>query len=95
MNKKSLIIISVLIVGAMILYPDLAMAGLESSLNNIKNKLSTTILPVLSVIGLVMAGMSFAIGSPNAKQHVMYAILGCIFGFGAQGIVDFVRSLVH
>lgn len=78
-----------------ILVPDLAHAGLEASLEGIKYKLTGVILPLLSVIGIALAALSFFTGNPNAKQHIAYAILGCIFGFGAQAIVDFIAQTVR
>ncbi len=75
--------------------PDLAHAGLESSLMGLKMKLTGVILPLLSVIGIAVAAISFFTGNPNAKTHILYAILGCIFGFGAQGIVDFIAQTVR
>ena len=74
---------------------DLAFAGLESSLMGLKLKLTTVILPLLSVIGIAIAAISFFTGNPNAKQHIAYAVLGCIFGFGAQAIVDFIAQTVR
>lgn len=79
----------------MLLFPVLAHAGLESSLLGIKSKLTGVILPVLSVIGICIAAISFFTGNPNAKQHIAYAIIGCIFGFGAQAIVDFISQTVR
>ena len=55
-----------------------AYGSLESSLIGIKYKLTNVILPLLSVIGLVCAAMSLYTGNPNAKTHILYAILGCI-----------------
>ena len=78
-----------------LLMPDLAHAGLESSLMGIKMKLTGVILPLLSVIGIAFAAISFFTGNPNAKQHIVYAVLGCIFGFGAQAIVDFIAQTVR
>lgn len=72
-----------------------AFAGLESSLIGLKMKLTTVILPLLSVIGIAISAISFFTGNPNAKQHIVYAILGCIFGFGAQAIVDFISQTVR
>lgn len=94
MSKKIFFLTGVLIVGAMLLVPTFCWASLESSLTNIQNKLSTVILPVLSICGLVIAGISFAMGNPNARQHIIYAVLGCIFGFGAEAIVNFIKSIV-
>ncbi len=78
-----------------ILLPPFAHAGLESSLVGIKTKLTGVILPLLSVIGIAIAAISFFTGSPNSKQHIFYAILGCIFGFGSQAIVDFISQTVR
>lgn len=77
------------------LVPGLAQAGLESSLIGLKTKLTGVILPLLSVIGIAIAAVSFFTGNPNAKQHIAYAVLGCIFGFGAQAIVDFIAQTVR
>lgn len=79
----------------LLLFPVLAHAGLESSLLGIKTKLTGVILPVISVIGIAVAAISFFTGNPNAKQHIAYAIIGCIFGFGAQAIVDFIAQTVR
>ena len=78
-----------------LLLPNYCYASLESSLIGIKTQLTGVILPVLSVIGMALAALSFFTGNPQAKQHVTYAILGCIFGFGAQAIVDFISRTVR
>lgn len=70
-------------------------ASLESSLLGIKSKLTGFVLPVISVIGLLLAGFSFMTGSEKAKQHIIYAIIGCAIGFGAQAIVDFMAQTVN
>lgn len=84
-----------LLAACVLFFPILADAGLESSLLGIKTKLTGVILPVLSVIGIAIAAISFFTGNPNAKQHIAYAIIGCIFGFGAQAIVDFIAQTVR
>lgn len=80
---------------AVCLMPELAHANLESSLVNVKTKLTTVILPLLSVIGICIAAVSFFTGNQDAKQHIIYAVLGCAFGFGAQAIVDFISQTVR
>ena len=96
MKKEQIITLSVLVVVAAVgLFPELAFAGLESSLTGIKSKLTGVILPLLSVIGIAIAAISFFTGNPQAKQHIFYAILGCIIGFGAQAIVDFISQTVR
>lgn len=96
MNKNTKMILAIaLIAGTGLLLPKLAHAGLESSLTGIKTKLTGVILPLLSVIGIAIAGISFFTGNPNAKQHIFYSIIGCMIGFGAQGIVDFIAQTVR
>lgn len=95
MKKKQMVLMVTVMVGLGLLMPELAHAGLESSLMGIKSKLTGVILPLLSVIGIAIAGISFFTGNPNAKQHIFYAIVGCIIGFGAQGIVDFIAQTVR
>jgi type IV secretory pathway VirB2 component (pilin) len=78
-----------------LLVPDLAQADIVSSLNGVKTELTGVILPLLSVIGIAIAAISFFMGNPNAKTYIFYAVLGCILGFGAQSIVDLIRMTVH
>jgi len=70
-------------------------ASVESSLLGLKNMLLGSILPVLAVIGLGFAGFSSFTGNPNAKQHLMYALIGCAVIFGAQAIVDMMARVVQ
>lgn len=94
--KKSQMILTVAFVATVgLIMPEFAHAGLETSLMGIKSKLTGVILPLLSVIGIAIAGISFFTGNPNAKQHIAYSIIGCMIGFGAQGIVDFIAQTVR
>ena len=88
-------LILVLVVGIFCLYPDACYASFESSLMSMKTKVTGVILPLISVMGLALAAMSFYTGNPNAKQHIVYAIVGCCFGFGAQAIVDFISQTIR
>ena len=94
--KKNQMVLAVALVATLgLLMPEMGHAGLESSLMGIKTKLTGVILPLLSVIGIAIAGISFFTGNPNAKQHIFYSIIGCMIGFGAQGIVDFISQTVR
>jgi lipopolysaccharide export LptBFGC system permease protein LptF len=93
--QKKWLPVFLLIVFATMSIPEFAHADLVSSLNGIKTKLTNVILPLLSVIGIAIAAVSFFTGNPQSKQHIVYAILGCIFGFGAQAIVDFISQTVR
>ncbi len=77
------------------LHPSPAFADFESSLRNMKSQLSNVVLPLLAVIGLLIASFSYLTGNPNAKQHITYALIGAGVGFGAQAIIDFISNAVH
>ncbi len=85
------------IIGVMILFlaPMIAFASVESSLAAVQAKLVGTVLPLAAMCGLVFAGFSFITGQPNARSHLVYAILGAVIGFGAESIISLVRSLIH
>ena len=76
------------------LLPETCHASLESSLLNMKSKLTGFILPVMAVLGMAGAALSFFVGHENAKKHAIYAAIGCAIGFGAQAIVDFISQTV-
>ncbi len=95
MNRNQKAFLFTVMAMGCLLAPEFAFAGLESSLMGIKMKLTGVILPLLSVIGIAIAAISFFTGNMNAKQHIVYAVLGCIFGFGAQAIVDFIAQTVR
>ncbi len=76
-------------------FPSIGYSTVESTLSAIQGKLITTILPLVSILGLVFAGLSFAAGSPNARNHFVLAIIGTVVGFGAPSIIAFIRGLVQ
>ena len=94
-TSRLLQILLLLAVGAVVLAPGLCFADFQSSLEGVKNKVTYVILPTLSVIGLAFAAVSFFTGNPQAKQHIIYAILGCLFGFGAESIMNLIRDTVR
>lgn len=88
-------IASFLIIGLLLLGPSLGFCSVESSLMAVQTKLIGTILPLAAILGLVFAGLSFVAGSPNARSHLMLAIIGAVVGFGAPSIVSWIQGLVH
>lgn len=75
--------------------PTIAACSVESSLAAVQEKLVGTLLPLGAMCGLVIAGLSFVAGHANARQHLIYAIVGAIVGFGSESIVSFIRNLIH
>lgn len=69
--------------------------SVESTLAAMQTKLISTILPLVAILGLVFAALSFAMGSPNARSHLTLAIIGAVVGFGAPSIIAFIRGVVQ
>jgi hypothetical protein len=80
---------------ALTLVPSLCFADLQGSVDNIKFQITHLLLPSLSVIGIALSAVSFFTGNPQAKTHAFYAILGCCLSFGADSIMQLIRSLVN
>ncbi|MBX3039560.1 MAG: TrbC/VirB2 family protein [Bdellovibrionaceae bacterium] len=78
-----------------LIVPAIAFGSVESSLQAVQAKLVGTLLPLAAICGLCIAGMSFVMGHTNARQHLFYAVVGAIVGFGAESIVSLIRSLIH
>lgn len=76
-------------------FPLLGFCSVESSLMAVQTKLIGTILPIVAILGLVFAGFSFVAGSPNARSHLILAIIGAAIGFGAPSIVGWIQTLIH
>lgn len=96
-NKKQLCLLTLgaLVIGLTIAAPVPAFASFESSLIDMKSKLAGVVLPLLSVIGLLIASFSYLTGHPNCRQHMIYALIGAGVGFGSQAIIDFISSTIH
>ncbi len=91
-NQKVFSVITLILIFA---FPMLGLCSVESSLAAVQSKLIGTILPLVAIIGLVFAGLSFVAGSPNARSHLVLAIIGAAIGFGAPSIVSWIQSLIH
>lgn len=93
MRRQNIFFVFTLMI--LLVMPSLGYCSVESSLMAIQSKLITTILPLAAIIGLVFAGLSFVAGSPNARSHLVLAIIGAAIGFLAPSLVSFIQSLVH
>lgn len=91
-NQKTLSVITLILIVA---FPMFGFCSVESSLAAVQSKLIGTILPLVAIIGLVFAGLSFVAGSQNARSHLVLAIIGAAIGFGAPSIVSWIQSLIH
>lgn len=75
--------------------PFAALGSVESTLTAVQSRVVTTILPLAAILGLIYAGFSYITGSPNARNRLVFAILGAVIGFAAPSIVQFIQQLVH
>jgi hypothetical protein len=82
------------VLGLGLALPAVGFGSVESSLGNVQSKLEI-LLPVLATLGLGFAGVSFLMGSPNARGHLILAIIGACVGFGATSIMGFIRQIVN
>lgn len=96
LRRERVRFISGIVIGsALLVAPVIAFGSVESSLAAVQEKLVGTLLPLAAMCGLVIAGLSFVAGHPNARSHLVYAIVGAIVGFGSESIVSFIRGLIH
>jgi len=93
--KRSNVVLIIGVGAILLFFPQIAYATVESTLNNFGSALGGRILPLVAILGLCYAGFSFVTGNPNAKNHLMYVIIGVGVGLGAKSIVDFIRQLVQ
>ena len=94
-RNSYLYFLSVATMLGLMLFPQVGYCSVESSLAAIQMKLVSTILPLAAVLGLLFAGLSYVMGSPNARSYLILAIIGAGVGFGVQSIVALIRSLVN
>jgi type IV secretory pathway VirB2 component (pilin) len=95
MNRRYVPVFYLAAFAVIFMAPSLGYGSVESSLMAVQSKLITTILPLAAVLGLVFAGLSFVAGSPNARGHLVLAIMGAVIGFGAPSIIQFIQQLVN
>ena len=95
MTNTKRIVLPVLACVGVLLFSQMGFCSVESSLQAVQSKLIGTVLPLLAILGLVMAGFSFVMGSQNARSHLILAIIGATVGFGAPSIVSFIRGMIN
>jgi hypothetical protein len=83
------------IMATTLLLPEFGLCSVESSLMSLQMKLINVILPLVSVVGIVIAGFSFISGNPNGRNHLIMAGIGAAIGFGAPSIIAFIRGMVQ
>jgi len=93
--KNYSLLIPIVAAVLLLLLPEIGFCSVESTLGAMQSKLITTILPLASILGIILASLSFVMGSPNARTNLILAILGTIIGFAAPSIIAFIRGVVQ
>lgn len=92
-RSKNIFLVFLILIAVAV--PTTGFCSVESSLIAVQTRLVGTIVPLAAILGLIFAGLSFVAGSPNARSHLMLAMLGAAVAFGASSIVSFIQGLVH
>ncbi len=69
-------------------------SGFESRMENLQNKFINVVLPLMSILGLVYAGVLAASGNEAAKGKIMVIIIGSIVGFLAPHIIGWIKGIL-
>ena len=78
-------------------FPEVSLAqfaggDFQTRVNGITNGLISTVLPAVSILGLVYAAILAATGDAGAKQRMILVIIASLIGFIAPVIIRFVQS---
>ena len=92
-DKKLILLVGVLSLA--LFTPEISQASVESSLAAIQSKFINKLLPAIAILGLVIAGLNFASGNENARNHFKLALFGAAIGFGAPSIINLIQSLIN
>lgn len=95
MNLRNiwLLIIPLVAVVGIVLMPDAVMAfGFESKMQNLTSQLIGTVLPLLSILGLVYAAILALSGDAAAKSKIITVISVSLIGFLAPSIIQWLQK---
>ena len=70
-------------------------SGFENKMANLQHKLSSFVLPVMSVLGLVMAAILAATGNESAKSKIWFCLIGSGVGFLAPYIIGWLQRVLN
>lgn len=79
---------------SLFVFPEIGFCDLVNTLNNVQTMLVNRLAPVIGILSLCWAGFSYLSGNPNARGHLIAAIVGACLLFGAETILRFIQSYV-
>lgn len=100
LNKITVYSVGFLALSALvILFPEITYAavvksGFENKMSALQSKFTGVILPIMSVFGLVYAGILAATGNEGAKGKITFCIIGSITGFLAPYIIGWIQGVL-
>ncbi len=100
MKNRIWMIVVLLIVLTAVLAPEFAFAdfgiggGFESRMEALQSKFINVVLPLMSIMGLIYAGILAASGNEAAKGKIVIIIIGCIVGFLAPHLIGWIKGIL-
>lgn len=100
MSRSSMYGITCIVAISTLLYflPDTALAqfsgNFESKVGNLQSRLINTLLPLMSIFGMIYAGILAATGNESAKGKILLCVIGSIIGFLAPQIIEWLKASV-
>ncbi len=99
MTRQNLILFGVftafLIVCPELLEAAVVKSGFENKMANLQQQFSSFLLPVMSVLGLVIAGILAATGNEGAKSKIWFCLIGSGVGFLAPYIIGWLQRALN
>ncbi|MDB5036784.1 MAG: hypothetical protein JWQ35_312 [Bacteriovoracaceae bacterium] len=93
--KQTYVLFPLLTFFGMALISDSTFAfGFESKMQNVTSQLISTVLPLLSILGLVYASILAISGDAGAKARIITVISVSLIGFLAPAIIQWLQHAV-
>lgn len=98
-HKKTVLLFYIATLALIIFSPELGFAsivksGFENKMSALQSKFTGVILPIMSVFGLVYAGILAATGNEGAKGKITFCLIGSVVGFLAPYIIGWIQGVL-
>lgn len=98
-HKITFFLLYIAVIAILVFTPELSFAsvvksGFENKMSALQSKFTGVILPIMSVFGLVYAGILAATGNEGAKGKITFCLIGSVVGFLAPYIIGWIQGVV-
>ncbi len=98
-HKKTVFLVYITILALIVFSPEFSFAsivksGFENKMSALQSKFTGVILPIMSVFGLVYAGILAATGNEGAKGKITFCLIGSVVGFLAPYIIGWIQGVL-